>query len=52
LWGVALEDLFDELIVLLSELEWDIRIILWGVSVLIEDVSKVKQCTRRIELSG
>jgi len=39
LWRVALEDFFDELVVLLVELERDIRVVFWSVSVLIELVS-------------
>ncbi len=39
LWWVALEDLFDELVVLLVELEGDIRIVFGSVSMLIDLVS-------------
>lgn len=39
LWGVSLEDLVDELVVLLRELEGDIRIVFRRVSVLAQSVS-------------
>lgn len=39
LWWIALEDLFDELIVLFCELEGDVGIVFWRVSVLIGLVS-------------
>lgn len=35
LWWVALQDLFDDLVVLLGEFKWDIGIVFWRVSVLI-----------------
>jgi hypothetical protein len=34
LWWISLEDLIDELVVLRSELERDLRIVLGGISML------------------
>jgi hypothetical protein len=38
LWWVALQDLIDELVILLSELKGNIRIVFWGITVLIESI--------------
>jgi hypothetical protein len=38
LWWVALQDLIDELVVLLSELKGNIRIVFWSITVLIKSI--------------
>jgi hypothetical protein len=44
LWGVSLQDLINELVILRCELEWDVRIIFGGVAMLWKTVSMVRRC--------
>lgn len=50
LWWVSLQDLFDELVVLLIELEWNAGIVLGGISMLQESLSVCLQ--RVLKASG
>lgn len=49
LWGVALQDLFDELIVLLGEFEGDVRVVVGSITMLDHIVREVQPMELSLE---